>query len=142
MLSVAMTTIYRLGLILMLALLAAAPAAAEATGIDCRAPRLTPTEIIVCTDTQLARIDDQLARRLVRTSRQLAFGPYVGLRVWQSDWRQQRSECSADRACLAAVYNDANRFLDRLQRCLVTSLRGRRCLPVSIEGERSLVRRP
>jgi uncharacterized protein len=137
-----MTTIYRLALTLMLGLLAAAPAAAEAPAIDCRAPRLTPTEITICTDAQLARIDDQLSRRLARTSRQLAFGPYVGLRVWQSDWRQQRSECSADRACLAAVYGEANRFLDRLQRCLGTSLRGRRCLPASIEGERSLVRRP
>ena len=90
----------------------------------------------------LVRLDDQLSRRLSRASRQLAFGPYVGLRVWQSDWRQQRAECSADRACLATAYNDANRFLDRFQRCLGTSLRGRRCLPVSVEAERSAVRRP
>jgi uncharacterized protein len=99
-------------------------------------------DLTICADTQLLRLDDQLSRRLLRASRQLAFGPYVGLRVWQSDWRQQRTECSADRACLASVYDDANRFLDRLQRCLGTSLRGRRCLPLSVEGERSAVRRP
>ena len=127
---------------LLIALLMLSPAAVEAAGIDCRAPRLSPAEITICTDAQLARMDEQLSRRLSRASRQLAFGPYVGLRVWQSDWRQQRSECSADRVCLATTYMEANRFLDRFQRCLGTSLRGRRCLPVSVEGERSAVRRP
>jgi len=123
-------------------LFSVATAPAVAATIDCRTPRLSPTEITICTDPQLVRMDEQLSRRLVRAARQLAYGPYVGLRVWQSDWRQQRAECSADRVCLGAVYNEANRFLDRFQRCLGTSLRGRRCLPVSVEGERSAVRRP
>jgi len=123
-------------------ILAAAPGVVQAASLDCRAPRLSVADLTICADTQLLRLDDQLSRRLLRASRQLAFGPYVGLRVWQSDWRQQRTECSADRACLASVYDDANRFLDRLQRCLGTSLRGRRCLPLSVEGERSAVRRP
>jgi len=125
-----------------LILLAAASEPAAAASLDCRASRLPLVEATICADAQLARFDDQLGRRLSRASRQLAFGPYVGLRVWQSDWRQQRSECGADRACLAGAYDEANRFLDRLQRCLGTSLRGRRCLPLSVEGERSAVRRP
>jgi uncharacterized protein len=133
---------YRLAPTILALLLAAAPAAVALPAVDCRAARMAPTELAICMDAQLARMDDQLARRLQRTARQLAFGPYVGLRVWQSDWRQQRSECSADRTCLAAAYNDANRFLDRFQRCLGTSLRGRRCLPVSVEGERAAARRP
>jgi uncharacterized protein len=136
-----MTIRYGLAILLFLSV-ATAPAVVEAATIDCRAPRMSPTEIAVCTDPQLVRIDEQLSRRLARASRQLAYGPYVGLRVWQSDWRQQRGDCSADRVCLASVYNEANRFLDRFQRCLGTSLRGRRCLPVSVEGERSAVRRP
>jgi hypothetical protein len=140
-LNAAMTIKYRLALFMLL-LLPAAPAVAEAAGVDCRAPRMAPADITICTDGQLTRADEQLSRRLARASRQLAFGPYVGLRVWQSDWRQQRTDCGADRVCLAGVYNDANRFLDRFQRCLGTSLRGRRCLPVSVEGERSAVRRP
>jgi uncharacterized protein len=136
-----MTIRYALAILLLLCA-ATAPAVVEAATIDCRAPRMSPTEITVCTDPQLVRMDEQLSRRLAHTSRQLAYGPYVGLRVWQSDWRQQRADCSADRVCLASVYNEANRFLDRFQRCLGTSLRGRRCLPVSVEGERSAVRRP
>jgi uncharacterized protein len=137
-----MTIRLHLGMIPVCVLLWAAPAAAAMAGVDCRAPRMAPADLAICTDPQLSRLDDLLNRRLARTARQLAFGPYIGLRVWQSDWRQQRSECSADRVCLAAVYNDANRFLDRFQRCLGTSLRGRRCLPVSVEGERAAVRRP
>ena len=133
---------YRLAPIPFALLLAAAPAAVAQPAVDCRAPRMAPAELAICTDAQLARMDDQLSRRLQRTARQLAFGPYVGLRVWQSDWRQHRAECSTDRTCLAAAYNDANRFLDRFQRCLGTSLRGRRCLPVSVEGERAAARRP
>jgi uncharacterized protein len=137
-----MTIRLRLGAIPVCVLLWATPAAAAMASVDCRAPRMAPADLTICTDPQLSRLDDLLSRRLARTARQLAYGPYVGLRVWQSDWRQQRSDCSADRACLAAVYADANRFLDRFQRCLGTSLRGRRCLPVSVEGERAAVRRP
>src|SRR5262245_27236347 len=137
-----MTLSNRLAPISVALLLAAAPASAALGAVDCRAARMAPAELAICTDAQLARMDDQLGRRLQRTARQLAFGPYVGLRIWQSDWRQQRSECSTDRTCLTAVYNDANRFLDRFQRCLGTSLRGRRCLPVSVEGERAAARRP
>ena len=137
-----MTLSYRFGTIPIALLLAAVPATVALAAVDCRAPRMTAADLAICTDPQLARMDDQLVRRLQKTARQLAFGPYVGLRVWQSDWRQQRSECSADRVCLNAAYNDANRFLDRFQRCLGTSLRGRRCLPVSVEGERAAARRP
>jgi uncharacterized protein len=137
-----MTLSYRFSTIPIALLLAAAPAAVALAAVDCRAPRMAAADLTICTDPQLARMDDQLTRRLQRTARQLAFGPYVGLRIWQSDWHQQRSECSTDRACLAAAYNDANRFLDRFQRCLGTSLRGRRCLPVSVEDERATARRP
>ena len=137
-----MTMRTRLGALPVFLLLSAAPAAAAMGAVDCRAPRMAAADLAICTDAQLSRLDDQLSRRLARTARQLAYGPYVGLRVWQGEWRQQRNDCSADRACLAAVYNDANRFLDRFQRCLGTSLRGRRCLPLSVEGERAAVRRP
>lgn len=137
-----MMTFYRFATFCALLLLTAGPAAAEVAAIDCRAGRITPVEKTICADALLTRLDDQLTRRLHRTARQLAFGPYVGLRLWQGDWRQQRKECSTDRTCLAAVYSEANRVLDRLQRCLGTNLRGRRCLPMSIDGERSLVRRP
>jgi uncharacterized protein len=98
--------------------------------------------MMICADAQLSRSDDELNRRISRASRQLAYGPYVGLKVWQSDWRQQRADCNTDRTCLASAYLDANRFLDRLQRCLGTSARGRRCLPVTVEGKRSAIRRP
>ena len=121
--------------------LAAAPAPVHAASFDCQARRMSQAEAAICSDIRLSRMDDELSRRFSRASRQLAYGPYVGLRVWRAGWRQQRTECSADRTCLQAAYREAYRFLDRLQNCLGTSYRGRHCLH-AIDGERSAVRRP
>src|SRR5262249_60244443 len=57
--SAAMTIRYGLAILLLLCV-ATAPAVVEAATIDCRAPRMSPTEITICTDPQLVRADEQL----------------------------------------------------------------------------------
>jgi uncharacterized protein len=117
-----------------------APGPASAASFDCRAPRLQPAEKAICSDAQLSRADEQLARRLAGFTRRLTFGQYLGLRFWQARWKETRDGCSDNRPCLAAAYRAQNRLLDGLDVCLDTSVRRRACLQATL-GQREARRR-
>jgi uncharacterized protein len=117
-----------------------APADASAASFDCRARRLELAEKAVCSDAQLSRVDEQLARRLSGFARRVTFGQYLGLRFWNARWKEARTGCEDDRPCLAATYRAQSRLLDGLDLCLETSVRRRTCLQATL-GEREAKRR-
>jgi len=113
-----------------------------AASFDCRSRWLSTTEITICDDVQLSRMDDRLARRLGGLTRRLSFGQYLGLRHWHASSARQRSQCRTDRACIIASYRMQERFLDRLQYCLEFSMARRACLRDLVTGgERETMRR-
>jgi uncharacterized protein len=118
----------------------AAPDTASAASFDCRARRLEAAEKAICADAQLSRTDEQLARRLTSFTRRLTFGQYLGLRFWHARWKESRTGCGDDRACLVAAFRTQNRLLDGLDVCLDTSVRRRACLQATL-GEREARRR-
>lgn len=122
-----------------LALLGAPVAAA--TGLDCNSPWLNRAELLICGDPQLLRMEEQLARRLDSFAQRLNYGQYLGLRHWSATWARQRGLCAAERDCIVATYRAQSRFLDRLQRCVNTSLARRTCLRDLVAGERDSARR-
>ncbi len=130
-------TLGLVGLVLPGALLAALwsgpPAAAG--GLDCASRWLSRTELTICGDSQLARIDEQLARRLDGFAARLSFGQYLGLRHWHAAQARQRSQCAADRDCISASLRAQGRFLDRLQRCISGNLARRTCLRDTVASE-------
>ena len=117
--------------------------AAMAASFDCRSRWLSSTEITICDDVQLSRMDDRLARRLGAFARRLSFGQYLGLRHWHASSARQRNQCRTDRACIVTSYRAQERFLDRLQNCVEASVARRACLRDLIGvGERETMRRP
>jgi len=95
----------------------------------------------ICDDTQLSRMDDQLARRLGGFARRMNFGQYLGLRHWHAASARQRNRCGTDRTCITASYRAQAQFLDRLQYCVDASLSRRACLRDLLTGERETMRR-
>src|SRR5262245_57465738 len=87
----------------------AAPGALAAS-FDCRGLGLSRTEIAICADQQLTRIDEQMGRRVDGFARRMNFGQYLGLRHWQSAAARQRDVCDVDRTCIAAHYRAQGRF--------------------------------
>jgi len=118
-----------------------APTAASAASFDCEARGLSRTEITICDDAQLSRIDEQMSRRVAGFARRLNYGQYLGLRHWQAMTARQRDVCGTDRSCIATHYRAQARFLERLQQCLDTSLARRGCLRNTLNHEREAVRR-
>jgi uncharacterized protein len=116
-------------------------AAAWAGGIDCNSRWLDRTELAICDDPQLSRLEAQLSRRLDGFAPRLNFGQYLGLRHWQTMWARQRATCAADRDCIAASYRAQGRFLDRFQKCITASLARRACLYDLLGSERETMRR-
>jgi uncharacterized protein len=117
-----------------------APVASGAS-FDCRARPLTLTQSAICDDAQLSRMDEHLARRIDGLATRLNFGQYLGLRHWQAEWALQRGECDSDRDCIAANLRAQARLLDRLQRCVASSIARRGCLRDMIAGEQESMRR-
>jgi uncharacterized protein len=113
-----------MGLLLGLASLGAPPA----WGLDCDGRWLSRTDLAICADLQLARMEEQVSRRIKGNAARLSFGQYLGLRHWQATQSRHRSACGADRECIANSLRAQGRFLDRLQRCASTSLARRACL--------------
>jgi uncharacterized protein len=109
--------------------------------LDCDGRWLTRTELAICTDPQLLRMEQQLARRIKGNAGRLNLGQYLGLRHWQADRASERNACQADRECIAASMRSQARFLDRLQRCVATTLARRACLYNLLLGERASLRR-
>jgi len=114
---------------------------ALAASFDCNSRWLSRTEIAICDDAQLSRMDDQLARRLGSFARRLSFGQYLGLRHWHAASARQRNLCGTDRTCIAASYRAQARFLDRLQNCVDGGFSRRACLRDLLTGERETMRR-
>lgn len=125
------------GSLLALALLG--PQAAWA--IDCDGRWLTPTEIVICADPQLLRMEQQLSRRIKGNAGRLSFGQYLGLRHWQAERAANRNTCEADRECISASMRAQARFLDRLRRCASSTLARRTCLYNLLLDERASLRR-
>jgi uncharacterized protein len=123
-----------------LGVLLAAPSA-SAGRFDCASRWLSRTEQTVCGDSQLMRLDEQLAHRLDGFASRLNFGQYLGLRHWHAAQARQRSQCLADRDCIAASFRAQGRFLDRLQRCVSASLARRACLREVLAAEQNSSRR-
>ena len=128
------------GVGLLAALIWAAPAAVGGS-IDCNARGLSRAEGAVCSDPQLSRTDEQLARRADGVARRMNYGQYLGLRHWQAASASQRDLCGADRVCIAAQYRAEKRLLDRVQECLETRFVRRSCLRNALSGDREAVRR-
>jgi uncharacterized protein len=131
---------------LRLALLGLMPAlcmpAAMAASFDCNSRWLSRTEVTICDDVHLSRMDDRLARRLTVVARRLNFGQYLGLRHWHAGSARQRSQCGTDRGCIIASYRVQERFLDQLQYCIDASLSRRTCLRELVGGgDRETMRR-
>jgi uncharacterized protein len=121
----------------------AAVPAATAASFDCRSRWLTTTQIAICDDVHLSRVDDRLARRLSGLARRLSLGQYLGLRHWHASSARQRNRCRTDRACIVTSYRLQERFLDRLQYCLEFSMARRGCVRDLVSGgERETMRRP
>jgi uncharacterized protein len=117
--------------------------AAAAASFDCRSRWLTRTQITICDDVHLSRMDDRLARRLGAVARRLNLGQYLGLRHWHAASARQRNQCMSDRTCIVTSYRAQERLLDRLQYCVDTSLSRRSCLRDLVTGgERETMRRP
>lgn len=101
---------------------------AMAASFDCNSRWLSRTEMTICDDVQLSRMDDRLGRRLAGLARRLNFGQYLGLRHWHAASARQRNRCRTDRGCIVASYRVQERFLDQLQHCIDVSLSRRSCL--------------
>jgi uncharacterized protein len=126
----------------LLGLMAFCMPAAMAASFDCNSRWLTRTEITICDDVHLSRMDDRLARRLSAVARRLNFGQYLGLRHWHAGAARRRSQCGTDRACIIASFRVQERFLDQLQSCIDTSLSRRTCLRELVGGgDRETMRR-
>jgi hypothetical protein len=120
-----------------LAVLGASPA----WTLDCGGRWLSRTDRVICADQQLLRMEEQIARRIKGTAGRLSFGQYLGLRHWQAARVNERNACQADRECISANLRSQARFLDRLQRCMASSLARRACLINLLVDERSSLRR-
>jgi uncharacterized protein len=114
---------------------------AWSAGLDCTARWLSTTELTVCEDPQLARMDEELERRIDGLAQRLNLGQYLGLRHWQAARAKQRNACARDRECIGASFKAQGRFLDRLQRCVSTSLARRSCLRDLVAGDREAQRK-
>jgi len=119
----------------------AAPSQAAAGSLDCGSRWLNRAEQTICADPQLMRVETQLSQRLNSFATRLNFGQYLGLRHWHAMQTRQRSLCAADRDCIAASFRTQSRSLDRLQRCIGSSLTRRACLREMIAGEQESQRR-
>jgi uncharacterized protein len=119
----------------------AALGAPAAWGLDCDGRWLSRTELVICADPQLLRMEEQLSRRIKGSAARLSFGQYLGLRHWQASQARHRNVCQADRECIAAGLRAQARFLDRLQRCAATGLGRRGCLRSLLADERASMRR-
>jgi uncharacterized protein len=108
---------------------------------DCTRRWLSRTELAICGDPQLQRLDEQIGRRLKGNADRLSFGQYLGLRHWHAMRTGDRNACGTDRECIVASLRAERRFLDRLQRCVTSSLARRTCLRNLMAEERGSARR-
>jgi hypothetical protein len=129
------TAVALLGLVFTLG----APPAARA--IDCDGRWLTRTELMICAEPKLLRMEEQIARRIKGNASRLTLGQYLGLRHWQAARASERNLCQIDRDCIIANLRAQGRFLDRLQRCVSSSLSRRTCLINLLVEERASLAR-
>jgi uncharacterized protein len=115
--------------------------APAARSLDCSARWLTRTELVVCADPKLQRMEEQIGRRIRGNASRLSLGQYLGLRHWQAERANDRNLCQTDRDCIKASLRAQARFLDRLQRCVSSSLSRRTCLLNLLVEERASLAR-
>jgi uncharacterized protein len=120
-----------------LAVLGASPA----WTLDCSGQWLSRSDRVICADPQLMRMEEQIARKIKGNAGRLSFGQYLGLRQWRGERASERNACQADRECIIANLRGQGRFLDRLQRCVASSLARRACLLNLLVDERASLRR-
>jgi|GEM_PF-6062412 len=100
----------RLGVIIGFAALATS---AHSTSFDCQKAQ-SYREITVCSDPELANLDDKLNTvYLEKVEQAKASGSDATLRQSQRDWMKSANEC-ADSACLSQAYQDRISQLDSL----------------------------
>jgi uncharacterized protein len=102
-------------------------AAAHAASFPCYDPNLSVTEVTICQDPQLSKLDEDTARKVSALLPKLSYGQYLGLRYWQSRGEETREQCAADASCLAAQYHTQHRLLDGLRPCLDRGAGRRTC---------------
>ncbi|HWB46756.1 MAG TPA: hypothetical protein VG900_15065 [Hyphomicrobiaceae bacterium] len=117
-----------LPVILALAFLLAPPPSRPRAAVDCRQRTSGPAERTICTDLELAGLDQVLVERIARLERRLSLGQYLALRQWDRAWSQQRRRCGGDRACLMEGYRRQLRDVNRLQLCLNSATRRGTCV--------------
>jgi uncharacterized protein len=115
--------------------------ASAAWGSDCAGRWLSRTELAICADPQLRRLEEQIARRIKGNAQRLTFGQYLGLRHWHALRANERNTCVTNRECIAASLQAERRLLNRLQRCVTSNLTRRACLRNLLANERHSVRR-
>ena len=109
--------------------------------LDCSGHWLSRSEAAICDDPRLLRMEEQVVRRIKANAERLSFGQYLGLLHWHAQQAGERTACAADRRCIVASLRAQMRFLDRLQRCVSTSLGRRACLRNLLADERRRARR-
>jgi uncharacterized protein len=122
-------------------LLALPASGAVAASFDCNSRWLSRTEVTICQDSALSRLDDQVATRFDAIALKGGFGQYLGLRYWKASWTKQRDVCGSDRNCITGHYRAQARFLDRLQQCLDVRVMRKSCLRDSLGGDRETQQR-
>ncbi len=111
--------------------------APAAWGRDCAARWSSRTDRAICADPQLLRLEEQVDRRIKSNAERLSFGQYLGLHHWHARRVNDRNACAGDRECIGASLRAEGRFLDRLQRCVSSSLARRGCLHNLLADERA-----
>ena len=109
---------------------------AAAASFDCNSRWLSRSEVTICQDPALSRLDDQVATRFDAIALKGGFGQYLGLRYWKASWTKQRDTCGADRTCINGHYRAQARFLERLQQCIDVRVMRKACLRDSLAGDR------
>ena len=132
-----------IALVLALLPLLAPPAGSRAkAAVDCRQRTTGAAERTICTDVELAGIDQALVQRIARLERRLSLGQYLGLRQWDRAWSRRRRDCGGNRACLLEGYRRQTREVNRLQLCLDSATRRGTCLRRVILAPEALSPRP
>lgn len=111
---------------------------AQAASFDCNGRDLSETQLMICGDLELSRVDDQMGRRIRTLQRRQGLGLYLSIRYWSFRAADLRDACGRDRICVLSAYRAQGSALDRLQNCLDTNLRKRSC-PRAVLGSEETV---
>jgi uncharacterized protein len=86
----------------------------DAPSFDCKANN-APDELTICDDSELARLDRELAELYRSLQSNIASANLRKLRHAQRDWLKSRIDCGPNKACLLATYKERLRALKATQ---------------------------